>query len=304
MCNRKICDTNTTIAYSEPILSALFLLSDDTPKLEPVVHKSSSPGLVRPEVPVDKVEATAPVTEPSSTVEPEPPFPASLTASVVPLTVANANERPSASASSPTPSAGEQKPSLASPKTVNTDKPLSDAPRTQSASPSPTPKALNGLVESGTEPDTAAHEPSLLPAAPLQTQASAPADKEAASSEMLPSDMRPEVPIAAAIAPKAPVAVVPVTLTSCSAPVLPVMLPPGLPPLVQATTEADELSKSIDSKDLVSKVGTEALSGITDSKTESQQQAFATKNPSTGTGSVAYDAPHAAHNPKTNMVTA
>lgn len=275
----------------------IYLLSDDTPKLEPVVHKSSSPGLVQPEVPVERLEATAPLSEPPSTVEPEPPFPASLTASIaMPLTVANANERPSArdptaSASSPSSSAGEQNPSLASPKTVNTDKPLSDAPRTLAASPSLTPKALNGLAESGTEPDTAAHEPSVLPAAALQAQASAPAYREAASSEMLPSDVRPEVPIAAALAPMAPVAVVPVnlvSLTSSSAPALPVMLPPGLPPLVQATTEADELSKPLDSKDLVSRVGTEAHGGITDSKTEPQQQALTTKSPSTGTGSVAF----------------
>lgn len=267
----------------------LFLLPDETPKLEPVVQKSSSPGLVQPEAPVERLEANTPVTEPSPTVEPELPFPASLTAPVtLPPTVANTSERPSAkesaaSASSPSSSSvGEHKPSsLAPPQTPNTDKPLSEAPRTLAASPAPAPKALNGLADPGTELDTPAHEPSLLSTAALQPQASAPAYRQASSSETLPSDIRPEVPIAAALAPMAPVAVVPVTLTSSPAPATPVMLPPGLPPLVQATTEADEPSKSLDTKDLVPSAGTEAHGGITDSKTESQQQALTRKSPTT-----------------------
>ncbi|XP_044023915.1 eukaryotic translation initiation factor 4 gamma 3 isoform X9 [Siniperca chuatsi] len=262
---------------------------DDTPKLEPVVQKSSSPKLVQPEAPVERLEVNAPVTEASSTVEPELPFPASITApTTLPLSVANKSERPparesTASASSPSSpsSVGEHKPSLVPPQTPNTDKPLSDVPRTLAASPAPTPKALNGLADSGTELDNPANEPSLLSPAALQPQASAAAYREASSSETLPSDMRPEVPIAAALAPMAPVAVVPVTLTSSPAPALPVMLPPGLPLLVQATTEADEPSKSIDTKDLVPAVGTEAHGGITDSKTESQQQALTRKSPTT-----------------------
>ncbi|XP_070814343.1 eukaryotic translation initiation factor 4 gamma 3 isoform X5 [Chaetodon trifascialis] len=260
---------------------------DDTPKLEPVVQKSSSPGLVQPEAPVERLEANAPVTEPCSTVEPELPFPASMTGpATLPLSVANKSERPSArestaSASSSSPSVGEHKPSLAPPQTPNADKPLSDTPRPLAASPAPSPKALNGLADSGTELDTPAHEPSLLSPAALQSQASAPAYREPSSSETLPSDVRPEVPIAAALAPMAPVAVVPVTLTSSPAPALPVTLPPGLPPLVQATTETDEPSKSLDSKDLVPRLGTEAHGGIADSKTESQQQALTRKSPTT-----------------------
>uniref|UniRef100_A0A8C4H279 Eukaryotic translation initiation factor 4 gamma, 3a n=1 Tax=Dicentrarchus labrax TaxID=13489 RepID=A0A8C4H279_DICLA len=274
-------------------LSELFILPDDTPKLEPVVQKSSSPGLVQPEAPVERLEATAPVTEASPTVEPELPFSAPMAApATLPVSVANKSERPSARdstalASSPSPSAGEYKPSLAPPQTPNTDKPLSDAPRTLAASPAPAPKALNGLADSGTELDTPALEPSLLSPAALQPQASAPAYREASSSETLPSDVRPEVPIAAALTPMAPVAVVPVTLTSSPAPVLPAMLPPGLPPLVQATTEADEPSKPLDTKDLVPRVGTEAHGGITDSKTESQQQALTRRSPTTGTASAA-----------------
>uniref|UniRef100_A0A665XDA9 Eukaryotic translation initiation factor 4 gamma, 3a n=1 Tax=Echeneis naucrates TaxID=173247 RepID=A0A665XDA9_ECHNA len=204
----------------------------------------------------------------------------------VPLTVANASERPSArecapSASSHSSTVVEQKSTTVPPQTPNTDKPLSDAPRTLAASPALTPKALNGLSESGTELETAAHEPSLLPPTALQSQASTPAYREATSSETLPSDMRPEVPIAAALAPMAPVAVVPVTLTSSPAPAMPVMLPPGLPPLVQATTEADEPNKPLDTKDLVPRAGTEAHGGITDSKTESQHQALIRKSPIT-----------------------
>lgn len=249
---------------------------------------------MQPEAPVERLEAKAPVTEPSSTVEPELPFPASTTApAALPVSVANKSERPSArestaSASTSSSSVGEHKPSLASPQTPNTDKPLSDVPQTLAAPPAPVPKALNGLADSGTELDTPAHEPSPLSPATPQPQPPAPAYREASSSETLPSDVRPEVPIAAPLAPMAPVAVVPVTLTSSPAPALPVMLPPGLPPLVQATTEADEPSKSLDTKDLVARVGTEAHGGITDSKTESQQQALSRKSPTTGTVSVAF----------------
>ncbi|XP_075953118.1 eukaryotic translation initiation factor 4 gamma 3 isoform X1 [Anarhichas minor] len=268
-------------------LSLSFPTQDDTPKLEPVVQKSSSPGLVQPEAPVERLEAKAAVTELSSAVEPELPLPASVTAAVaLPLSAANNSERPSArestaSASSSSSAVGEHKPSLAPSQTPNTDEPLSDAPRTPAASPAPAPKALNGLEDSGTELDALAHEPSLPSSAALQPPASAPAYREAASSETLPSDARPELPVAAALAPMAPVAVVPVTLTSSPAPALPVMLPLGLPPLVQATTEAGEPSKSLDTKDIVPKAGTEAHGGISDSKTESQHQALTRKSPTT-----------------------
>uniref|UniRef100_A0A3Q2X142 Eukaryotic translation initiation factor 4 gamma, 3a n=1 Tax=Haplochromis burtoni TaxID=8153 RepID=A0A3Q2X142_HAPBU len=227
---------------------------------EPVAQKSSSPGLVQPDAPLERLEANTPASEPSPAPEPELPFTASLARPVtLPVAVANTSERPSAresttsaSSHSASSSAGESKPSSAPPQMPNTDKPLLDAPRTLAASPSLAPKALNGLADSGTELDTQAHEPSLQP------QASAPAYRELSSSQTLPSDVRPEVPIAATLSPMAPVAVVPVTLTSSPVPTLPVMLPPGLPPLVQATAEADELSKSLDTKDLISRGGAES----------------------------------------------
>ncbi|XP_041837192.1 eukaryotic translation initiation factor 4 gamma 3 isoform X3 [Melanotaenia boesemani] len=259
---------------------------DNMPKLEPVVQKSSSSGIVQAEAPLEKLEATTPVSEPSVPVEPELPFPASLTTPVtLPLSGANTSERlltreSTAPASSPSSSIGESKTSLIAPQIPSTEKPLLDPPRTLAASPSLAPKALNGLADSGTEPDSADNEPSSLPPAVLHPQASVPTYRDATSSETLPSDMRPEVPIAAALSPLAPVAVVPVTLTPSSIPAMPVMLPPGLPPLVQATTEADELSKSLDAKDLNLR-GTEAQSSISESKTESQQQVLTRKIPTT-----------------------
>ncbi|XP_034388717.1 eukaryotic translation initiation factor 4 gamma 3 isoform X2 [Cyclopterus lumpus] len=266
---------------------------DDPPKLEPVVQKSSSPGPVQPEAPVERLEAKAPITELSSTVEPELHIPAPVTApAALPLSAANTSERPSAkestaAASSPSSAVGEHKPSVAPPpQTPNTDEPLSDAPtRTPAASPAPAPKALNGLADSGTELDAPAREPSLPSPAALQPQASAPAYREAAPSETSPSDTRPELPVAAvvvaaaaaaaALATLTPVAVVPVTVTSSPAPASPVTLPLGLPPLVQATTEAEEPSKSLDTKDI------EAHGGNTDSRTESQHQALTRKSPTT-----------------------
>ncbi|KAL6112475.1 eif4g3 [Pungitius sinensis] len=255
---------------------------DDTPKLEPIVQKSSLPGLVQPEAPVERLEAKAPVAELSSTVEPELPFPAPVPAPVtLPSSAANHSERPSARestapASPPSSAVEEHKPSLAPPQSASTDEPLSDAPPSPAASPAPAPKALNGLADCGTELDTTAAEPSLPSSAALQPQASAPAPLETASSETLASDVRPELPTAAALASNA--SVVPVALSSSPAPASPVSLPLGLPPLVQATTEADEPSKSLDTKDLVPIVGTEARGGITDSKAESQHQALTTVN--------------------------
>ncbi|CAM9310456.1 unnamed protein product, partial [Lampetra planeri] len=266
---------------------------DDKPKLEPVVQKSSSPGLAQPAAPMERLEANAPVTETSLT-EPEPAFPASPTAPVtLPLTVVNTSDRPSARESaaaaavavvaavlSPSAFGGEHKHSLASPQIPNTDKPPSDPPRTVAVSPAPTPKALNGLTDPGVDIDNTAHEPSLLSPAAPQPQAPASAYQEASLSETLPSDVRPEVPIAAELAPMAPLAVVPVTLTSTPAPALPVMLPPGLPPLVQATLETDTPNKSLDSKDTVPQIGSEAHSGITE-KIEPQQYSLTRKSPTT-----------------------
>uniref|UniRef100_A0A8D3DIT2 Eukaryotic translation initiation factor 4 gamma 3 n=1 Tax=Scophthalmus maximus TaxID=52904 RepID=A0A8D3DIT2_SCOMX len=234
-----------------------FQNSYDAPKLEPVVQNSSSP-----EALVERLEANTPVTEP--TCEPELPLPASLSAPVnLPLTAANISERSSArdsmaSASPHSSTVGEQKP----PQTSDTDEPLSDGPRTLAASSVPAPEALNGLTEFGPELDSAAPEP----------QASSPSHREASFET---SDVRPEVHVAAALVPVAPVAVVPITLTSSSTPALPVMLPPGLPPLVQATTEADEPSKSYDAEDLVPRVMTHG------GTSESQHQALIRNSPTT-----------------------
>ena len=145
---------------SEDIFSSVFfLLPDDAPKLQPVGQSSSSPGLVQPEAPVETPEAQP--TPPAS--EPELPLPASLCPPVnLPPPQANSTERPSdrESASSDLSSAEEQTPS---------------APRTLAALCEAAPKALNGLAERGTELETAAHEPSLVPPAALQPQASSPA---------------------------------------------------------------------------------------------------------------------------------
>lgn len=91
------------------------------------------------------------------------------------------------------------------------------------------------------------------------------------------------MPIAAALTPMAPVAVVPVTLTSSPVPALPVMLPPGLPPLVQATTEGEELNKSLDTKELAQRVGAELQADVADGKIDPQQQTLTKKGPTTGT---------------------
>lgn len=256
---------------------SIFLSSVDMPKLEQV-PKSSSPGLVQPEAPLERLEACVPVSEPPASAELELPFLAPLTAAVTPPhTVANVSDRSSAKESTASSSSvGEIKPSLVTPQMPSTDKPLTDSPRSLAASPSPALKALNGLADSGAELDAVAHEPSLHP------QVSAPAYRDASPSETLPSDMRPEVPIAAALSPLSPVAVVPVILTSSPIPALPVTLPPGLPPLVQATAEVDEMNKTLDTKDLLTRGGAEAPSGTNESKAESQQEALTRRSPTTG----------------------
>ncbi|XP_014872728.1 eukaryotic translation initiation factor 4 gamma 3 isoform X10 [Poecilia latipinna] len=245
----------------------------DLPKLEPVVQTSSFPALLQPEAPLERLEADVSVSEPSVSVEPELPFHAAAATAVAPPTAASVGPSAREPAASVASSGGESKSPIVAPHMPNTDTTLPDPPQTFDASPSAAPKALNGLADSGSELDAVALEVSLVP------PASAPAYRDASSSsESAPTDMRPEVPIAAALSPLSPVAVVPVTLTSSPLPALPVMLPPGLPPLVQATAEADEPSKTLDVKDLISRAGMEAQS---ESKMDSQQQALIRRSPTT-----------------------
>ncbi|XP_012737175.2 eukaryotic translation initiation factor 4 gamma 3 isoform X2 [Fundulus heteroclitus] len=254
----------------------------DLPNLEPVVHKSSSPALSQPEAPSERLEAERPVSEAPASVEPELSFHVSLTAAAaVALPPPAAGAGPSAresTAPASSSSGGESKSSLAAPHTPNTDKALPDPPQAFAASPpAAAAKALNGLADSGMELDAGAQELSLLP--PATPHPPAPAYRDASTSETVPSDTRPDVPIAAALSPLSPVAVVPVALTSSPLPPLPAALPPGLPPLVQATAEADEPGKTLDMKDLLSRGGMEAQGGVTESKTESQQQAPTRRSP-------------------------
>ncbi|XP_047203196.1 eukaryotic translation initiation factor 4 gamma 3 isoform X4 [Girardinichthys multiradiatus] len=252
----------------------------DLPKLDPVVQKSSSPALLQPEALLERLEVDVSVSEPSTSVEPELSFHASLTVVALPPTAANASPSARKSTASVS-SSGESKSSLVASHMPNTDKTLPDSPQNFAASPSAAPKALNGLADSGIDLDVVAHEPSLLPPAALHPPAPAPAYRDASSSETVPTDMRPEVPIAAALSPLSPVAVVPVTLTLSPLPTPPVMLPPGLPPLVQATAEADEPSKTPEVKDLMSKGELEPQGDISESKVESQQQALTRRSPTT-----------------------
>ncbi|KAK7912533.1 hypothetical protein WMY93_012744 [Mugilogobius chulae] len=241
---------------------------DGTSKVEPVGQKSSSPLVISSETSIERLEANT-VPEHSSTVPHELSFPAPL--STVPLSASHSSDRLSAS---PSPLGAEPKP------IPNTDKPISDPPRTLTPSPAPLPKTLNGLSDPVAELDMPAHEPVLLSSV-LTPQLSASVFREA-SSETLPPDVRPEVPIAAAVlSPVPPVSVVPVTVTSSPAPVLPMMLPPGLPPLVQATTEADGPRQPLDSKDITPRVGTEARNSISDCKVESQPQVNTRTSPIT-----------------------
>ncbi|XP_015230825.1 PREDICTED: eukaryotic translation initiation factor 4 gamma 3 isoform X3 [Cyprinodon variegatus] len=248
----------------------------DLPKLEPVVQQSSSPALLQPEAPLERMEAASSGPEPPASVELELPF---RDAIVSPPTVANSAPSARESAASAPSSVGENKSSLVAPHMPSTDKPLPDAPQTFGASPSASPKALNGLTDSGNELEVVAQESPLLPQAALHPLVAASVYRDASSSEAVPSDVRPDVPIAAVLSPLSPVAVVPVTLTSSPLPALSVMLPPGLPPLVQATAEADEPNKTLDIKDLMSRGGMEAQGGINESKVEPQLQALARRSP-------------------------
>uniref|UniRef100_H3CBX3 Eukaryotic translation initiation factor 4 gamma 3 n=1 Tax=Tetraodon nigroviridis TaxID=99883 RepID=H3CBX3_TETNG len=230
------------------------------PKPGPAVSKSPSPALVQPEAPAERLQCSAAGPEPCSPVEPELPLASTPTApTTLPLSVANRRELTPSSPEPPSPCS---------------DQPAEPA-RPLASSPAPAPKAQNGLADSGTELDSPAHEP-LLPAASAHGEASL-------SSETLPPDARPEVPIAAALTAMAPVAVVPVSLTSSAVPALPVALPPGLPPLVQATAEAEQLKQSFDTKELAPRLDAALQAGLTDGKSEAQQPTLARKGPPTGT---------------------
>uniref|UniRef100_A0A8C7SQB3 Eukaryotic translation initiation factor 4 gamma 3 n=1 Tax=Oncorhynchus mykiss TaxID=8022 RepID=A0A8C7SQB3_ONCMY len=183
------------------------------------------------------LEASAPVTAPSPPVEKELPSPAPVMVAPItaPRPVASPNpiEQPSAvEPATPTPSAAEPKtlPPTTHSQTPNTVEPLPEAPHTLAASPTLTPKALNGHADTGAELDTQAQEPSPLDPSPSppQPQASTPAFREDCS-EAVPSEVRAEIP-PAVTGSIAPITVVPVTLTSKPAPAFPAP-PPGLPPL-------------------------------------------------------------------------
>uniref|UniRef100_A0A4W5PVD1 Eukaryotic translation initiation factor 4 gamma 3 n=1 Tax=Hucho hucho TaxID=62062 RepID=A0A4W5PVD1_9TELE len=228
---------------------------------QPLVQKSSSPGLGQSEPSLERREASAPVTAPSPHLDPELPSPAPVVVSPIPapLPVAGPIEQPSAvePTAPPPSSAADPKhlPLTTQSQTSNTEELLPEAPRTLAASPALTPKALNGHADTGAEMDTQAqepypHAPSL---SPTQPQTLAPASREDCS-EAVPSEVRAEMP-PAVMDPIAPITVMPVTLTSSPAPTVPAP-PPGLPPLVQATAET---SKPSDTKDIPLKAGTETL---------------------------------------------
>ncbi|XP_078803880.1 eukaryotic translation initiation factor 4 gamma 3 isoform X5 [Oryzias latipes] len=252
---------------------------DEIPKLEPVIPKSSSPGLVQLEAPLERLQASTPVSKPSTPNEPElPPAPHQAAPVTLPLSAVNSVEGPSEStalASSPSSSPGSNKTSLTPPQTLSTEPPLADHPPAAAAPQTPGPAALNGLADSGNELDAAPPKAAVLLPPGLLPQS--PAYREAPPSESLPPDVRPEVQIAAPLPPLVPVAVVPVTLSPSPIPVLPATLPPGLPPLVQAPAEADELSETVDAKNAIG--GEVEPSSSSGSKTE--PQTFTRKSPPT-----------------------
>ncbi|XP_024126411.1 eukaryotic translation initiation factor 4 gamma 3 isoform X4 [Oryzias melastigma] len=249
---------------------------DEMPKLEPVIPKSSSPGLVQPESPVERLQAGTPASKPSSPDQPElPSLPHQAAPAPLPLSVANSVEGPSESpapASSPSSSLGNSKTSLTPPQTLSTEAAAADRPPAAAVPLPVAPAALNGLADSGNELDAASPEVAVLPPPGLQPQT--PAYRDASPTDSLPPDMRPEVPIAAALSPLAPVAVVPVTLTPSPIPALPVTLPPGLPPLVQAPAEAEELSETVNAK-------TSVRGEAEPSSSKTEPPSFSRKSPTT-----------------------
>uniref|UniRef100_A0A6Q2WWU5 Eukaryotic translation initiation factor 4 gamma, 3a n=1 Tax=Esox lucius TaxID=8010 RepID=A0A6Q2WWU5_ESOLU len=268
-----------------------FLL-DDKPKLEPVVQKSSSPGLKQAEPFMDRREAIGPVTAPYAVVERELHSPTPVMMAPIPAVCPVTSLTEQASAAEPathTPSAAEpatHSSSAAEPKplapitktqTPNTVEPLPEVPLHLSALPSPAPtlKALNGHADTGAELDAQAQEPSPVAPPPSQPKASVMTSEED-RGDSLPSEVRADVPstVAEVIAPAA---VVPIALSS-SPSAFPAP-PPGLPPLVKAVAEH---SKPSDTKDIPLKAGTEALISP-DSKPEPQLQAPSRKSPTTGT---------------------
>ncbi|CAL9704634.1 unnamed protein product [Knipowitschia caucasica] len=239
---------------------------DGTSKLDPVVQKSSSPLLDSSEVSVERLEANSPAPDHPSLASLELTFPTPLT--TVPLKASHSSDRLSAS---PSPLDTEAK-------QMNADKPVADPLRTLTPSPAPPPKALNGLSDPVDELDMPAPE-SVLLSSLLSPQLSV---SSFSSSEILPPDVRPEVPIATAVlSTVAPVSIVPVTVPSSPTPVLPMMLPPGLPPLVQATPEADGPRQPLGAIDVTTRGDTEARSSTSDNKTETQPQVDTRTNPKT-----------------------
>ncbi|XP_077458729.1 eukaryotic translation initiation factor 4 gamma 3 isoform X3 [Stigmatopora argus] len=247
----------------------------ETPKLETFVEKSSSPALLPPEASPERPE----VLENSSTVEPQLAFAASEPApTTLPTTAVDISDRPPSASSFS--SAVDHKHSSPTPCTTNADKPISDPPsRTLTVSPSPVvPKAVNGIADPDTEVETLTPEPPPTSPSAERPLASSPAFQDA-SSETSPADVRPEVPIAADLAPAASLAAVPVALTANSAPALQAVPPSGLPPLVQASAETDKPKQTQDCKEPVSKMASEEPAVVAEA--EPQINSFTRKSPTT-----------------------
>ncbi|XP_061147126.1 eukaryotic translation initiation factor 4 gamma 3 isoform X3 [Syngnathus typhle] len=244
-----------------------------SPKLEPLVQKSSPTGLLQPETPLERLEAS----QPSSTDEPELAFPAAQPAlGVLSPTAVDTGDQPPSTASFC--SDGEHQYSSTAPCIPTADNTLSDAhSRTPTVSLSSISKAVNGVADPDTDADVPSPEIPLASPSEANPLVASPSFQETSSLEISPSDVRPEVPVAAELSPMTSLAMV--TLTSSPVPTLRVSVPPGLPPLVQATAETDEPKQPLERKDLVTGVGAEAAGVVTEA--EPEHNSFTRKSPTT-----------------------
>ncbi|MBN3307711.1 IF4G3 factor, partial [Amia calva] len=296
---------------SETPLAPQPQLTEDKPKLESAILKSSSPGLRLPDPPADKREAASPVQVPPPPEKPELP-------AASPAVVPNPTMAP------PAPVASPNKPTLVvvakpaeqpvlkeepkeapsvspQPESLDLDRALPELTRSLSASPAPVIKEVNGLSDKEatspcSESDLPSQEPVPLsspPQAPPQPPPQPLVSNAIMEGKEPPSrEVRADSPLVtpAAVPLVADVAVPPVAVsssftttaaitTTAAAPAPPP--PPGLLATSQAAAVVAEARRlSLESTDAAPKPRPEAGDAVLE-KPDPQLQANSRRSPNT-----------------------
>ncbi|XP_036388416.1 eukaryotic translation initiation factor 4 gamma 3 isoform X4 [Megalops cyprinoides] len=278
-----------SVDSAQLLSSTVDLKPDEKPKLEPAALKSSSPGLRLLDPPTEKRDSSGPVPDPSPPEKTELPPPGPVVAPSVAPVPAVSPSKPAPVGETPEPLAPKEEPKpvpLAAPQSADSERPPAEPARSQSTSPAPVLKAINGLTEKEAgDLDAPPPEPVRLPSPPQSQPLPLPPDAQEPVSREARPESPPAPPTAVPAAPATPA--VPATslpivasaaVTAAAAVLAP---PPGLPLLAQAGTgPALRPLLGAEAKDTLCRSGAEA-EAVLDSTADPQQLANSRKSPIT-----------------------